>query len=294
MMVKGTSHLFVAGPVVVNQLGAETVDKETLGGSRIHTRNGAVDDEVDDRGRGVRARPPVPLLPADARWRSSRPARPVDDDPERRDETLLDAIPRERREGLQGAGDHRCGRRPRLVLRDSAGTGDAPRSPAWPGSTAGPSRCSPTIRTHYARRLDRGRVAQGRAVRRPRRDLPAARRAPRRQPRLPHRHRRRSGGHDPARRPGARRGLPGDGAVVLGAAAQGLRRRRRRASGRVPASRTGSRGRRANGDRSRSRAASKPRTGRSSKRPTTRPRCEPRSRPGSPVPATRSRPPRRS
>src|SRR6476660_5349496 len=46
MMVKGTSHLFVAGPVVVNQLGTETVDKETLGGSRIHTRNGTVDDEI--------------------------------------------------------------------------------------------------------------------------------------------------------------------------------------------------------------------------------------------------------
>src|SRR3954449_9863865 len=45
VMVKGTSQLFVAGPPVVARLG-EDVDKETLGGSAIHTRNGAVDDEV--------------------------------------------------------------------------------------------------------------------------------------------------------------------------------------------------------------------------------------------------------
>ena len=48
MMVKGTSQLFVAGPPVVARLG-EDVDKETLGGSAIHTRNGAVDDGFDDR-----------------------------------------------------------------------------------------------------------------------------------------------------------------------------------------------------------------------------------------------------
>src|SRR6478752_1591940 len=47
VMVKGTSQLFVAGPPVVAQVG-EDVDKETLGGSAIHTRNGAVDDEVSD------------------------------------------------------------------------------------------------------------------------------------------------------------------------------------------------------------------------------------------------------
>src|SRR5258705_8939284 len=45
VMVKGTSQLFVAGPPVVARLGEE-VDKESLGGSAIHTRNGAVDDEV--------------------------------------------------------------------------------------------------------------------------------------------------------------------------------------------------------------------------------------------------------
>src|SRR5438067_1679136 len=56
VMAKGTSQLFVAGPPVVARLG-EDVDKETLGGSAIHTRNGAVDDEVATEAEAfVRAR----------------------------------------------------------------------------------------------------------------------------------------------------------------------------------------------------------------------------------------------
>jgi acetyl-CoA carboxylase carboxyltransferase component len=45
VMVKGTSQVFVAGPPVVAKLG-EIIEKEDLGGSFIHTRNGVVDDEV--------------------------------------------------------------------------------------------------------------------------------------------------------------------------------------------------------------------------------------------------------
>src|SRR5207237_10376730 len=46
LMVRGVSQVFVAGPPVVARLG-EQVDKEELGGSHVHTRNGVVDDEVD-------------------------------------------------------------------------------------------------------------------------------------------------------------------------------------------------------------------------------------------------------
>jgi acetyl-CoA carboxylase carboxyltransferase component len=96
MMVKGTSHLFVAGPVVVNQLGTETVDKESLGGSGIHTRNGAVDDEVETEEEAfTRARRFLSYLPSSVDELPPRAAN--DDDPERRDDALLDAIPRERR-----------------------------------------------------------------------------------------------------------------------------------------------------------------------------------------------------
>jgi acetyl-CoA carboxylase carboxyltransferase component len=96
MMVKGTSHLFVAGPVVVNQLGTETVDKESLGGSSIHTRNGAVDDEVETEEEAfTRARRFLSYLPSSVDELPPRAAN--DDDPERRDSSLIDAIPRERR-----------------------------------------------------------------------------------------------------------------------------------------------------------------------------------------------------
>jgi len=47
VMVKGLSQIFTAGPAVVAALG-EQQDKESLGGSAIHTRNGVVDDEAKD------------------------------------------------------------------------------------------------------------------------------------------------------------------------------------------------------------------------------------------------------
>jgi acetyl-CoA carboxylase carboxyltransferase component len=46
MIVKGTAQMFIAGPPVVKQIG-EDLTKEELGGSAIHTKNGAIDDEVD-------------------------------------------------------------------------------------------------------------------------------------------------------------------------------------------------------------------------------------------------------
>src|SRR5690606_9633767 len=45
MMVRGTSQLFNAGPPVVARIG-QKLEKNELGGSHIHTRNGVVDDEV--------------------------------------------------------------------------------------------------------------------------------------------------------------------------------------------------------------------------------------------------------
>src|SRR5579862_6582517 len=43
ILVEGTAQLFVAGPPVVSSGVGERVDKEQLGGSRVHARNGAVD-----------------------------------------------------------------------------------------------------------------------------------------------------------------------------------------------------------------------------------------------------------
>lgn len=43
ILIEGTAQLFVAGPPVVRSGAGEDVDKEQLGGSRIHARNAAVD-----------------------------------------------------------------------------------------------------------------------------------------------------------------------------------------------------------------------------------------------------------
>lgn len=46
VMVRDTSQLFIAGPPVVARIG-QNLDKNELGGSDIHTRNGVVDDEAE-------------------------------------------------------------------------------------------------------------------------------------------------------------------------------------------------------------------------------------------------------
>lgn len=97
LMVADTAQLFVAGPPVVNRLGIETVDKETLGGAAIHGRNGVVDDVVDSEAKAfTRARRFLSYLPSSVDELAPRVE--PDDDPERRDDWLIDAIPRERRQ----------------------------------------------------------------------------------------------------------------------------------------------------------------------------------------------------
>lgn len=95
LMVRGVSQLFVAGPPVVARAG-ETVDKEGLGGSRIHTRNGVIDDEVESEAEAfARARRFLSYLPSSV---DELPPRvPPGDDPQRREAWLLEAVPRDRR-----------------------------------------------------------------------------------------------------------------------------------------------------------------------------------------------------
>jgi acetyl-CoA carboxylase carboxyltransferase component len=94
-MVRGVSQLFVAGPPVVARVG-ERVDKEQLGGSHIHTRNGSVDDEVASEDEAfARARRFLSYLPSSVHELPPR-GKSVDD-PSRRDESLLAAVPRDER-----------------------------------------------------------------------------------------------------------------------------------------------------------------------------------------------------
>jgi acetyl-CoA carboxylase carboxyltransferase component len=97
VLVQGTAQLFVAGPPVVRGGAGEDVDKEQLGGSRVHGRNAAVDlvasSEADAFAmikRFLSYLPPsVYRLP---------PVTACDDPPGRREESLLSAVPRDRRQ----------------------------------------------------------------------------------------------------------------------------------------------------------------------------------------------------
>jgi acetyl-CoA carboxylase carboxyltransferase component len=94
VMVKDTSQLFIAGPPVVERIG-QTLSKNALGGSRIHARNGVVDDEVDTEVQAFEAaRRFLSYLPASAHevpGRSDEPIRVANQ------QWLRDAIPRDTR-----------------------------------------------------------------------------------------------------------------------------------------------------------------------------------------------------
>ncbi len=99
LLVKGQAQMFVAGPPVVAAAG-EKLSKEELGGSHIHSRNGAVDDEVADEEEAfARCRAFLSYLPASVD--QLPPRGPIDDDADRREEWLIGAVPRDRRRGYK-------------------------------------------------------------------------------------------------------------------------------------------------------------------------------------------------
>jgi acetyl-CoA carboxylase carboxyltransferase component len=95
VMVRGTSQLFAAGPPVVARTGQE-LTKEELGGTHIHVRNGTVDDEAASEEEAfARARAFLGYLPSSVHELAAR--QPTNDRPDRADEGLLSAIPRDAR-----------------------------------------------------------------------------------------------------------------------------------------------------------------------------------------------------
>jgi acetyl-CoA carboxylase carboxyltransferase component len=97
LMVRGSSQLFVAGPPVVERGVGEKVSKEELGGYEIHARgSGAVDNEVASEDEAFQMiRQFLSYLPASV-WQAP-PRQPSGDEPSRREEELIAAIPRDRR-----------------------------------------------------------------------------------------------------------------------------------------------------------------------------------------------------
>lgn len=96
LLVRGTAQMFVAGPPVVAAVG-QKVSKEELGSSRIHAANGAIDDEVASEQEAFEyARRFLSYLPSSVY--ELPPRAPSADDPARREESLLSAVPRDRRD----------------------------------------------------------------------------------------------------------------------------------------------------------------------------------------------------
>ena len=96
LMVRDSAQIFVAGPPVVARVEAD-ISKEDLGGAHIHGRNGVVDDVVDTEVEAfARTRRFLSYLPSSVDALATR-VEPVDD-PRRRDDWLIGAIPRNQRQ----------------------------------------------------------------------------------------------------------------------------------------------------------------------------------------------------
>ncbi len=95
LMTKGTSAMFVAGPPVVKRLGQD-LSKQELGGWEIQTRCGAVDDAVDTEEEAfAKTRQFLSYMPNNVY--EVAPRGPRTDDPDRREEKLFNAIPKDTR-----------------------------------------------------------------------------------------------------------------------------------------------------------------------------------------------------
>lgn len=93
VIVADTAQMMIAGPALVDQAAMGAVSKEELGHARIHTANGAIDDVARSETEAFAlARRFLSYMPANVD--ELPPVTPTDDSPQRQDEWLLEAIPR--------------------------------------------------------------------------------------------------------------------------------------------------------------------------------------------------------
>jgi len=96
VIVRGTAQMMIAGPALVEWASLGSVSKEELGHADIHTRNGAIDDAAGSEEEAFElARRFLSYLPSSVDELPPR-CEPTDD-PERREEALLDIVPRDPR-----------------------------------------------------------------------------------------------------------------------------------------------------------------------------------------------------
>jgi acetyl-CoA carboxylase carboxyltransferase component len=97
VIVKNSAQMMIAGPALVDWASLGDVSKEELGSYKIHTRNGAIDDEADSEQQAFEmARRFLSYLPSSAD--ELPPIETCDDDPEREDEALLSIVPKDPRQ----------------------------------------------------------------------------------------------------------------------------------------------------------------------------------------------------
>jgi acetyl-CoA carboxylase carboxyltransferase component len=98
VMTRDTAQILIGGPALVERALGEKLTKQELGGAKIHTRSGVVDNVAKDEHDAIdQMRRFLSYLPTNVL--SLPPCEEIpSDDPERRAEELLDIIPRERRQ----------------------------------------------------------------------------------------------------------------------------------------------------------------------------------------------------
>ncbi len=95
IMVKEISQMFVAGPPVVKRVG-EKLTKEELGGAEIHSKNGAIDLVVKSEKEAISITKDIlSYLPSSVY--ELPPRSENNDNPNRKDDWLINVIPRDRR-----------------------------------------------------------------------------------------------------------------------------------------------------------------------------------------------------
>ncbi|MDP2022268.1 MAG: carboxyl transferase domain-containing protein [Hydrogenophaga sp.] len=96
VMVREQAQVMAAGPHVVQQAYGQTIDKNELGGHKVHRKSALVHNEADDEADALaQVRRFLSYLPRSVFHLA--PAVPASDDPQRADDWLKDAIPRDRR-----------------------------------------------------------------------------------------------------------------------------------------------------------------------------------------------------
>ncbi len=100
VMSKQTAQILTAGPAVVERAMGEKKTKEELGGWKVHTKNGTVDNGAEDEDACLaEIRQFLSYMPANIE--ELAPVITCDDSVDRIDESLLGIVPRDRRQAFE-------------------------------------------------------------------------------------------------------------------------------------------------------------------------------------------------